>query len=111
MAQLVVALADKERVTGELQESRVALTEQPRGAVNDGMERRWDAFLAQSRLDDCEKGGVNKLGKCREGVLASLNAGVHDPFVHCLRAGQDAPTLREVQKDQETLPQHARWLG
>ncbi len=113
-AQLAVALADKERLTGELQESRVALAQQQektRDAVNDGIERRWDTFLAQARLDVCEKGGRNKLGKCREEVLASLNAETHDRFVHCLRAGQEAPTLREVAKDQETLPQHARWLG
>lgn len=113
-AQLAQALADKERLTGELQESRVALAQQQertREAVNDGIERRWETFLAQARLDVCEKGGRNKMGKCREEVLASLDASVKDRFVHCVRAGQEAPTLREIAKDQETLPQHARWLG
>lgn len=112
--QLAQALADKERLTAELQQSRVELADQKaraEKAETNEMEQKWTTFLAQARLEICEKGGRNKMENCRESVLAALDSKVHDQFLHCLRAGQEAPSVHEASKDLKDLPRFAAWLN
>ena len=111
--QLQVALADKDRLTGQLNETTVALDKQreaTHSAVQNTMEQKWSTFVAQTKLEVCEKGTRNKLSNCRTTVDSGLNQDIHQQFLHCLRAGQEAPTVREVTKEQASIPQFTAWI-
>jgi hypothetical protein len=111
--ELAVAIADKDRLSKQLQVTVAELDTQRAAtdaAVKTTHESRWDHFLANARLEVCEKGGRNKMSNCRQDVLASLNDEVKADFLHCLRARQEEPALHEADKTQVALPEHARWL-
>jgi hypothetical protein len=104
--ELATTVAQLEQ-TEEALEKQTELTEIAR---DDALANKWSSFVNDAQLEICEKGNRKGLGKCRETVLASLDAAMSDRFEHCIRAGQEAPTLRELVKG-ETLPAYGRPLG
>lgn len=113
-ADLVDARFENTQLLAELLNRTDALADQAT-RLDDAESRRhealWTAFLAQSRLDLCDRGGAQKTGRCRDDVLGSLDERVHQVFLRCLRSGQEPPSLREAERGQEQLPQFASWLG
>lgn len=110
--QLRVAIEEKEAILVELKKTVRALDvqkEETTVAKEDALDKGWDGFISQAQLDVCEKGGRKKMGKCREAVEAKLTPGVRSKYTHCLRSGQEAPSLAELMKD-ETLPEFAQYL-
>lgn len=118
--QLRIAVAEKDRLLVELQDTQqelqatkeelvVTRTERD-DAREDALANRWTAFLSDAQLEICEKGNRKKLGNCREVVEATLAADVRrDRFAHCIRSGQAQPLVRELEKDVE-LPQFAQMI-
>ena len=54
----------------------------------------------------CDKGAAHRVGRCRDEVVSALGPGVHEQFLHCLRAGQEPPDVHQA-KD---LPSFSQWL-
>lgn len=118
--QLVAAEREKEalvielrRTVEQLEETEEALeqqTELTQIARSDALANKWDSFVNDTQLEICEKGNRKKLGKCRETVVASLNSTMRSRYEHCIRAGQEAPALHALEKDQ-TMPRFGQYLG
>lgn len=112
-AELTVAVADRERLTEELRVTVAALDTQRSvtdEVVTTSYNGRWEKFLATARLDVCEKGGRNKTENCRATVLAGMTDAMRGKYLHCLKSGQEEPVLKEAEKNQVDLPEHAMWL-
>ncbi len=118
--KLAVAEAEKERLLVELTQTKeeledtkvelVQTKEQRDDAREDAVFNRWNQFLADSQLEICEKGNRKKLGNCREMVTATLGSDARrDAFAHCLRSGQAAPMVRELEKGA-TMPEFSEML-
>jgi len=111
--ELKDAIDEKERLVVKLKKTEDDLDvsrEETRVAKEDSLSRRWEAFVNQSQLDVCERGNRKKMGKCREAVKATLNADRRARFGHCIRSGQEEPSIAEAEKRQESLPQFAEYL-
>lgn len=120
-SQLEVARAEKEQLVVELTqtkeklaETEVALAEQvekTETAKEDALVNKWYRFINDAQLEICERGNRKKLGGCREAVTASLMSNTRrDKFAHCVRSGQATPTVKEVEKNQETLPDFSEFI-
>lgn len=121
-AQLAQAEEDKKRLVDELNhtveklkqterelEQQVALTER---AKEDALTNKWYRFLNDAQLTICEKGNRKKLGRCRDSVLAALKAPeVQDRFAHCVRSLQATPSVHEITRADDSLPEYARYLN
>ena len=111
-AQLETAIQEKEALVVELKKTVADLEQQKddtRVAKEDSLSNEWQAFLNQAQLDVCEKGNRKKLGKCRDDVMTVLTA-QREEFGHCVRSGQESPTLHEAAKD-DVLPQFSAYLN
>jgi hypothetical protein len=111
-AQLKQAIDEKEAVIVELKKTLVELDTskaETKVAKTESLGHEWDAFLNQSQLDICEKGNRKKLGSCREDVTAVV-ATYRTKYEHCIKSGQEAPTLHEAAKDF-TMPQFGEYLN
>jgi len=106
------AITEKEALVVELRKTQVALDEQvgkTEMAIDEGNVFKWRAFIGLAQLQICEKGQRRKMGRCRETVAASLEGPIRTAFEHCLRSGQETPTLHEVTNGS-ALPLYAQWL-
>lgn len=111
-AKLEQALAEKEELIIELYRTEVALEEQTSKtelAKEEGLVFKWRSFVGLAQLQICEKGGRRKMGRCRETVAAALDADVRAAFDHCIRSGQETPSLAEGVKGED-LPPFAQWV-
>lgn len=109
--QLTVAQAEKQQLLVQLmatEEELKVTTNQRDQAREDALYNRWTDFLKQAQLEICDKGNRKKLGNCRETVDAALQAR-QDKFAHCIRSGQEAPTVRERENNTE-LPAFAEMI-
>jgi len=120
--QLAQAEEDKKRLVAELNETveqlqkteraleeQVALTER---AKEDALTNKWYRFLNDAQLTICEKGNRKRLGRCRDSVLAALKAPeVQDRFAHCVRSLQATPSVHEITRADDTLPEYAQYLN
>ncbi len=120
-SQLEVARAEKEQLVVELTQTKdqlakteVALKQQvekTETAKEDALVNKWYRFINDAQLEICEKGNRKKLGGCREAVQASLMSNTRrDKFAHCVRSGQATPSVKEVEKNQETLPDFSEYI-
>lgn len=75
----------------------------------DALINKWKAFRAGSKLEICDRGGRKKMGKCREKVDAMMTDALWNDFRHCVLAGQEPPTVVEIDKDG-SLPDYSRYL-
>ncbi len=111
--QLKDAIDEKERLVVKLKKKEVELEvskEETREAREDALARRWEAFVNQSQLDICERGNRKKMGKCRDAVQLTLNADRKARFGHCIRSGQEQPSIAEAEKKVTSLPRFAEYL-
>lgn len=102
-----------ERTVAQLEQTEEALeqqTELTELAREDALANKWAAFVNDAQLEICERGNRKRMGKCRETVVTRLDAAMRDRYAHCIRAGQEAPTLHELEKG-EAAPAFARMLG
>ena len=72
-------------------------------------ENDWSAFMAQAKLEICDKGTRKRHDKCHEAVEAALGPSVVNKFETCIDSYQARPQLRESVKGEE-LPNFAEWL-
>ncbi|MCK6504993.1 hypothetical protein L6R53_16615 [Myxococcota bacterium] len=72
-------------------------------------ENDWNAFLAQAKVEICDKGTRKRHEKCHEAVEAALGPSVVSKFETCIDSYQARPQLRESTKGEE-LPAFAEWL-
>lgn len=72
-------------------------------------ENDWNAFLAQAKIEICDKGTRKRHDKCHEAVEAALGPSVVSKFETCVDSYQARPELREAAKGEE-LPVFAEWL-
>lgn len=111
--QLKQAIEEKEQLVVELKETLADLEEQKVETETwkqTAITNDWEAFLNQAQLDVCEKGNRKKLGRCREDVTAIVGTPeMKAKYEHCLKSGQEAPSLHEAGKDEQ-LPQFAEYL-
>ena len=75
----------------------------------DALINKWRAFRSDSKLEICDRGGRKKMGRCRETVDEQMTDAMWGDFKHCVLAGQEPPTVIEIDKDG-TLPEFARYL-
>ena len=119
-AELEIARQEKERLVVELTQTKEQLakteqalveqTEMTTRAKEDALVNKWYRFINDAQLDVCEKGNRKKLGNCREVLQSTLMTNVRrDKFAHCVRSGQAAPTVRELQKG-EALPDFSEYI-
>jgi hypothetical protein len=111
--QLVVAQQEKEQLLVQLRQTEEELkvtTVQRDQAREDALYNRWTDFLKEAQLEICDKGNRKKLGNCRETVQAALEAATRqDRYSHCIRSGQEEPTVRELENDA-SLPAFAEMI-
>lgn len=106
-------LAELNQTKTELDETRVALSDQKkktRRAKEDALVNKWYRFVNGAQLDICDRGNRRKLGQCRETVQDTLMTNTRrDRFAHCVRSGQAAPTVMEVD-GADALPSFAEMI-
>lgn len=96
LAQTEEALDDQIEVTEEVHE--------------DWIDQHYERFVNAAQLEICEKGNRKKLGECRQTVTLLLRRPtVSLNFAHCLRSGQEAPTVYQHEGDVP-LPVFASYL-
>jgi hypothetical protein len=111
--ELAAAVEEKKELVAEIERTVFKLERQKERtseAREESLGNRWTAFVNGAQLQVCEKGSRKKLGKCREAVTSILGPAMRDAYAHCIRAGQEAPTLRLAEKGEE-LPRFARYLN
>ena len=117
-AQLTEAVAEKERLTVELnisreettvarQETTVARQETDSARADEA----WAKFRSDAFVRICKKGTANKLDRCREDLDASLS-GKSARFKQCVLSKQAAPRLIEIENKRDpSLPRNSEWMG
>ncbi|MCB9679029.1 MAG: hypothetical protein H6737_28265 [Alphaproteobacteria bacterium] len=108
--ELLVALKET-TMQLERTEQELAVTKVQRDdAREDALFNRWNDFVKGAELEICDRGNRRKLGNCREAVTAALTTPERrDKFSHCIRSGQAAPSVVELQKGAE-LPDFAEMM-
>jgi len=110
---LRIAEVEKKELLSELRMTEAELLDtrkQRDSAREDALFNRWEDFIKGAQLEVCDRGNRKKLGNCRETVAAAITQGVREKkFAHCIRAGQSAPLVQELEKDH-TLPSFAEML-
>jgi len=112
-SKLETALQEKEQLVIDLRKTEVALTDQVHKTVTareEGLVYKWRSFVGLAQLQICDKGMRRKLGRCRETVAASLNEDIRHQFEHCIRSGQETPSVVEADRG-DTLAPYAVWLN
>ncbi len=72
-------------------------------------ENDWQAFLANAKLEICDKGSRKRHEKCHEAVETALGSAVVNQFEICVDGYQARPELRAFDKGEE-LPANAQRL-
>lgn len=117
-AQLAEAVAEKERLTQELDISRqetatarqetVVAKQETEGARAD---EAWAKFKGDAFVRICRKGTANKLERCREELDAALSA-KSGRFKQCVLSRQATPRLIAVEdKRNPSLPRNSEWMN
>jgi hypothetical protein len=96
-AELVATLKRLDVQIAETERLKVEADTQ-RGRANRG---EWSAFVAQAKVEICDRGGRRKHERCHGAVQSGLNAAFEERFTRCVDAGQAAPELRELTRDAE----------
>ncbi len=110
--RLEIAIEEKELLTIELTETKEDLEEQKyqtHVAKEDALDYKWRDFIGKSQLEICERGNRKKMSRCRETVEETAEP-YKDKFDHCVRSGQAVPSVREIEKKSDPLPQYAEWI-
>ncbi|MEZ4237626.1 MAG: hypothetical protein R3F59_16060 [Myxococcota bacterium] len=111
--QLQEAEVEKQQLLDDLRKTEAELVvtrDQRDKAREDALYNRWQDFLKAGQLEICDRGNRKKLGNCREAVDGALGKPAREQrFAHCIRSGQAAPMVRELDKD-ETLPAFAEMV-
>ncbi len=104
-SNLKKAIAEKETLLRDLRMTEAQLQQaknQRDIAREDALFNRWQDFLKGSQLEICDHGRRKKIERCRETALASLSTpDRRDRFAHCVRSGQAAPVIMELEKGAE----------
>lgn len=106
------AISEKETLVVQLRKTEVALEDQVARtelAKEEGLTFKWRSFVGLAQLQVCDKGMRRKMGRCRETVAAALDGEIRASFEHCIRSGQETPSISEAEKGEE-LPAFAMWL-
>jgi len=91
-------LKDLRMTKAELEQTRI----QRDMAREDALFNRCQEFLKGSQLEICDKGRRKKIERCREATMAALGTpDRRDRFAHCVRSGQAAPVIMELEKNDE----------
>jgi len=112
-AQLKQALDEKEQLVVELKQTLADLDtsrQETKVAKEDSLQNKWTAFVNESQLDICERGNRKKLGKCREDVIGIMEA-YKGRYEHCIKSGQEPPSVKEAEKDMSSLPNFSEYLN
>lgn len=72
-------------------------------------ENDWQAFLANAKLEICDKGSRKRHEKCHDAVDTALGSAVVNQFEVCVDGYQARPELRAFEKGEE-LPANAQRL-
>lgn len=69
-------------------------------AREDALFNRWQEFLSRSQLEICDHGRRKRIERCRETSMAAIDRpDRRDRFAHCVRSGQAAPVIMNLEKD------------
>lgn len=114
--KLHVAEAEKASLAAELKATveRLTVTAEDlakqksatRRAKTDAINNKWASFVNDAQLMMCERGFKRGMLKCRDIVKSSFSLLLQDRFAHCVRAGQQAPSLLKLDKNDD-LPAFA----
>jgi hypothetical protein len=110
--ELAAAVEEKEELFVQLRFTEEQLAEQrveTSVAREDALSFKWQTFVTASQLEVCEKGGRRRMGRCRETVTEFV-ASFRTEFEHCIRSGQEMPSLQEAERNTEVLPMFAKWI-
>jgi hypothetical protein len=111
--QLTEAVAEKDRLFRQLRHTEEQLADsrvETYVAREDALSFKWTTFLGEAQLQVCEHGGRKRMGRCRE-TIDTVLAPLRPQFEHCVRSGQELPTLVMEENEDARLPAFARWLG
>ncbi len=72
-------------------------------------ENDWQAFLANAKLEICDKGTKKRHEKCHEAVEQALGPAVMAKFEVCVDSYQARPSLRALERG-EALPEYGQRL-
>ncbi|MEO0606094.1 MAG: hypothetical protein AAF211_31990, partial [Myxococcota bacterium] len=102
-SNLKKAIAEKDNLLKNLRMTEAELEQtriQRDIAREDALFNRWQDFLKGSQLEICDHGRRKKIEKCRETSMAALSSpDRRDRFSHCVRSGQAAPVIMELEKN------------
>jgi len=70
----------------------------------------WSSFLAEAKVEICDRGTRKRHEKCHDAVESSLPKDVRDRFVECVNTYQSTPMLVQGEKDT-SLPPYGEWLN
>ncbi|MCA9687512.1 MAG: hypothetical protein KC457_35450, partial [Myxococcales bacterium] len=112
-AERDAAVQERDELRTELKQTLVELDRQIRRAETfkakakefkkKSTENDWAAFLAQAKVELCDKGTRKRHEKCHEAVEEALNVAIQDKFETCIDGYQARPVLAQAEKG-ETLP-------
>lgn len=101
--ELKKAVREKDSLLKELRLTEAELEQaqiQRELAREDALFNRWQDFVKGAQLEICDRGNRKKLGRCREAVTATMMTDERrDQFAHCVRSGQAAPVVMELERD------------
>jgi predicted nucleic acid-binding Zn-ribbon protein len=114
--KLSEATSERDRLVAELRDTLVKLDEAnaaataAQGEVRDvraqNTGERWSRFVAEAKVELCEKGTVKRHETCHEAVAAAFDAKLRDRYVACVNSRQATPSLGQLEKGQ-SLPAFA----
>jgi hypothetical protein len=108
--ELSSAREERDRLKAELSATLAALDDQQaqtraaqadaRSAKADALSQRWRAFSHEARADICDRGSKKAHARCHEAVQAALGPAIEERYLGCLRSGQAAPMLQQLDRKQ-----------
>lgn len=115
-SKLTEATSERDRLVAELRDTLVKLDEATaaataaQGEVRDvraqNTGERWSRFVAEAKVELCEKGTVKRHESCHEAVETAFDSKLRDRYVACVNSRQATPSLGQLEKGQ-TLPAFA----
>ncbi|MCB9761034.1 MAG: hypothetical protein H6739_14440 [Alphaproteobacteria bacterium] len=120
-SQLAEAEQERDSLLVELKETVVKLeaqiketerqTQRAERYKAESHQNLWTTFMAEAKVDICDRGTRRRHDKCHEAVDEAMDAaGVKDRFIECVNTWQATPVLMQADR-KEQLPEYAVWLN
>jgi hypothetical protein len=115
-AQLTKATTERDQLATELKEALAKLDDatlatdaartEARTWQGRSAEAHWSRFVAEAKVEICDRGTAKKHESCHSAVDTALGRPIKEGFQRCVGTGQAVPTLGQLEKNQK-LPAHA----